>query len=244
MTNEVLRALKDEYQRVELSNNEIQNLINNDYLKDDNEKYMKMYNWLSRGYDLVETIGGKLIYGNQVNQMRQEMINKLEWTDNALVLTVSIGTGKDLEYIPKHIDKKSLTICGIDISAGMLKRCKKKFNQKFNLSLLRCCAEDLPFKDNSFDIVFHVGGINFFNDKQKAIEEMIRVAKENTRILIADETNDFIEKQYKKRNITKKYYNDKTIDLNEIEQLIPTTVKEKKTDILWNGKFYCITFRK
>jgi ubiquinone/menaquinone biosynthesis C-methylase UbiE len=110
--------------------------------------------------------------------------------------------------------------------------------------LFNCCAEDLPFRDNSFDIVFHVGGINFFSDKQKAIDEMIRVAKENTKLLIADETNDLIDKQYKKSSVTKKYYHDKTIDLSEIEKLIPSTVNEKKTDILRKGKFYCITFRK
>jgi len=121
---------------------------------------------------------------------------------------------------------------------------QKEVNKKTNLSLLKCCAEDLPFQDNSFDIVFHVGGINFFTDKQKAINEMIRVAKENSKLLIADETNDLIEKQYKKRSFTKKYYNDKTIDLTEIENLIPLSVKDRITDILWGGKFYCITFRK
>ena len=243
-TQSFRNLLKGEYQKVEFFNDDIPNFINKNYMKDENEKYMKMYDWMSRVYDFGETIGGKLMYGNQVNQMRQEMMNKLEWKDNASVLYVSIGTGKDLEYIPKSIDKKSLAIYGIDISLGMLKKCKRKFGRKLNLSLLNCCAEDLPFKDHSFDIVFHVGGINFFNDKQKAIDEMIRVAKENTILLIADETNDLIDKQYKKSSFTKKYYNDKTIDLNEIEKLIPPTVKEKKTDILWNGKFYCITFRK
>jgi ubiquinone/menaquinone biosynthesis C-methylase UbiE len=159
-------------------------------------------------------------------------------------LYVSIGTGKDLEFIPQTINLKSLEICGIDISLGMLKRCKRKFDKKIELSLLHCCAEDLPFEDNSFDVVFHVGGINFFSDKQRAINEMIRVAKENTKLLIADETNDLIEKHYKRRSFTKKYYRDKTIDLSEIEKLIPPSVKEKKTDILWGKKFYCITFRK
>jgi len=186
------------------------------------------------------------------------MMSKLEWKNNISVLCVSIGTGKDLEFIPQNIDLKSLTICGIDISMGMLKKCKKKFGEKLELSLLRCCAEDLPFDDNSFDIVFHVGGINFFSDKQQAINEMIRVAKENSKLLIADETNDLIEKQYKRRIFTKKYFRDKTIDLNEIprtlltaqaysvqvEKLIPSSVKEMKTDILWGKKFYCITFRK
>jgi hypothetical protein len=35
---------------------------------------------------------------------------------------------------------------------------------------------------------------------------MIRVAKENTKLLIADKTNDFIEKQYRKDIFTKKHY--------------------------------------
>ena len=244
MTNEVLNKLKDEYQAMELNNNDIPNLINKDYLKDDNEKYMKMYDLWSPVYDLGETVGGKLMYGNQVNQMRQEIMNRLEWKDNIAVLYVSIGTGKDLEFIPQNIDLQSIQICGIDISLGMMKKCKKKFSRKTNLSLLKCCAEDLPFQDNSFDMVFHVGGINFFTDKQKAIHEMIRVAKEDTKLLIADETNDLIEKQYKKSFFTKKYYSDKAIDLNAIEKLIPAAVKEMATDILWNGKFYCITFKK
>jgi ubiquinone/menaquinone biosynthesis C-methylase UbiE len=76
-----------------------------------------------------------------------------------------------------------------------------------------CCAEDLPFKENEFDIVFHVGGINFYNNQKLAINEMIRVAKKGTIILIADETSDYIEKQYQKSNLSKKYFKDKTFDL-------------------------------
>ena len=258
MTTEILNKLKDEYRndveppsargkRWRIASkpvNDIPNLINRDYLKGDNEKYMKMYDWMAKVYDFVETVWGRLLYGNQVNQMRQEMMNKLEWKENISVLYTSIGTGKDLDFIPQNIDLKSLTICGIDISLGMLKKCKKKRNKKLNLSLLQCCAEDLPFRDNSFDMVFHVGGINFFNDIQKAINEMIRVAKPDTKLLIADDTNNLIEKQYKKNIFTKKYYKDKSIDVSDIENFIPLTVKEKQTDILWDGKFYCITFRK
>ena len=73
---------------------------------------------------------------------------------------------------------------------------------------------------------------------------MIRVAKDDTKLLLADETNSLLEKQYKKSRFTKKFYRDKSIDLTEIEQLIPSTVKGRETDILWNGKFYCMTFRK
>jgi ubiquinone/menaquinone biosynthesis C-methylase UbiE len=159
-------------------------------------------------------------------------------------LYVSIGTGKDLQFIPEPVNQKTLDIVGADISLGMLKKCRKKFGKRLKLSLINCCAEDLPFNDNEFDIVFHVGGINFFNDKALAIREMIRVAKKGTKILIADETADFIEKQYKKSNLSKKYFKDKTFDLKEIESVIPKEVAELETKLLWENKFYCITFRK
>lgn len=242
MTNEAINILKDDLQNSGTAKTEIPNFINSMFLTGDNEKYMKMYNWMSSGYDFVETIVGKIKYGNQVNQLRQEIMSKLEWKDALSLLYVSIGTGKDLEFIPKDINKNSLNIVGVDISLGMLKKCRKKFLNKLNLSLINCCAEDLPFKDNSFDIVFHVGGINFFNDKKKAIDEMIRVAKSGTKLLIADETNDLIEKQYKKSNFSKNYFKDAAIDLTAIENLTPAN--ERKTEFLWDRKFYCITFRK
>jgi len=207
-------------------------------------KYMKMYDWMSRGYDFAEKVIGRLKYGNTINAMRSKLISKLEWKDHCSVLYVSIGTGTDLRFIPSSIDKKTLDVVGADISMGMLKKCKKKADKEIKLSLINCCAEDLPFNDNEFDVVFHVGGINFFNDKQRAIQEMIRVAKKGTKILIADETDVFIEHQYKKSRLSKKYFAGQTFNLHYFEQLIPATVTEKTTELLWDGKFYSITFRK
>jgi len=87
------------------------------------------------------------------------------------------------------------------------------------------------------------GGINFFNDKARAVQEMIRVAKTGSRLLIADETADFVEQQYKKSIFSKSYFEDKTVDLSDIETCIPSSVEEKQTQLLWDNKFYCITFR-
>ena len=48
-------------------------------------------------------------------------------------------------------------------------------------------AEQLPFEGDTFDVVFHTGSINVFEDRRRAIEEMVRVAKPGTRIVISDE---------------------------------------------------------
>ena len=40
-------------------------------------------------------------------------------------LYVSIGTGADLRYLPESIDPATLDLVGLDISLGMLKRCRQ-----------------------------------------------------------------------------------------------------------------------
>jgi Methylase involved in ubiquinone/menaquinone biosynthesis len=244
MENRLKAKLRAEYHLDNKIMDEIPVILNDKFVSGNNQKYMKMYDWMSKGYDLAETIVGRLKYGNTINKMRSETISKLEWRDNCSVLYVSIGTGTDLKFIPEQINKETLDIVGVDISLGMLKKCKKKYKNMLNLALINCCAEDLPFKDNEFDIVFHVGGINFFNDKALAIQEMIRVAKKDSKILIADETADFIDKQYKKSNLSKKYFQNETFDFKDIESAIPVEVRNLKTELMWENKFYCITFKK
>ena len=224
--------------------NGILQYLNPQYLAGDNDKYRKLYDRLAPLYDFGERWIGFLKYGNTVAQMRRDMMQLLEWQNGANVLYVSIGTGKDFNYIPANVDAKSLQLIGADISMGMLRRAQKVWSRKLDLSLVHCAAEDLPFADNRFDIVFHVGGINFFTDKARAIAEMLRVAKPGTRLMIADETQDFIESQYQKNALTKKAYQDAHFDLAEIENAIPANAHERQTHFLWDNRFYAMTFRK
>jgi ubiquinone/menaquinone biosynthesis C-methylase UbiE len=245
MKTEISNLLKEEIRQAEIPTKEgISVLLNDKFLVDDNKKFMEMYNWMSRGYDIAETVIGRIKYGNAINKMRSDLMSKLEWKDNSKVLYVSIGTGRDLNFIPMSIDARSLSVVGLDISFGMLKKCKKNFGGKLNLSLFNCAAEELPFIDNAFDIVFHVGGINFFSDKGAAMKEMVRVAKPGTKILISDETSDWIDSQFKKSRLSKKYFKEKQFDLSELESRIPQNVSETKLEFMWENKSYCLTFRK
>ena len=165
-------------------------------------------------------------------------LEEYEWASDPAVRDIHAGLLAD-------IDPAALDLTGADLSLGMLERCRDVWRKKAaGLDLVHCNAEDLPFADNMFDVVFHVGGINFFSDKQKAINEMLRVAKPGTKIMIADETTDFIQQQYKKSLFTRNYFQDTDFDLTQIENCIPETVQEKKTRLLWDNRFYCITFRK
>src|SRR5690606_36318782 len=82
-----------------------------------------------------------------------------------------------------------LQLYGLDIQEEMMSHCVSNLNWwKINSELVRADAQKLPYRDNVFDVVFHLGAINLFEDKGLAIREMIRVAKPGTHIMIADET--------------------------------------------------------
>jgi ubiquinone/menaquinone biosynthesis C-methylase UbiE len=105
-------------------------------------------------------------------------------------------------------------------------------------------AESLPFADSSFDVVFHVGGISFFNDQAKAIREMIRVAKPGTRILISDETEEYAQNTYERIPITSSYYKNRKQAVKVPIDQVPPEMDEIHLEMIKGGLFYAITFRK
>ena len=92
--------------------------------------------------------------------------------------------------------------------------------------------------------MFHVGGINFFSDKLRALAEMLRVAKPHTKLMVADETQDLIEQQYQKSVFTQAAYQDARFDLSAVENALPEGISNRQTHLLWDGRFYAMTFWK
>lgn len=155
------------------------------------------------------------------------------------LLETSVGAGDNFRYMPKNV-----TLYGLDLSFGMLKQAMKNTKKwKQQAYLFQGNAEALPFKDNCFDVVFHVGGINFFNNKQAAITEMIRVAKSGTKIVIVDETEKLIESTYKKTPITKGYYQTGK-QIGAPLEFFPDDMRDISCKEICKGLMYCLTFRK
>jgi ubiquinone/menaquinone biosynthesis C-methylase UbiE len=125
----------------------------------------------------------------------------------------------------------------------MLNNCQANLRRwQMEADLYRCNAETLPFTDNSFDVVFHVGGINFFNDRAKAIREMIRVAKPGSLLLIADETEKHVKEVFEKG--LGGYYKNRKVPVSAPVDLVPPEMQEVHLESLRSGMFYALTFRK
>ena len=170
-----------------------------------------------------------------VNNAKKEVLEHIEIKDGQKVLETGVGAGENFYLLNKKA--KNLSFYGNDIQNQMLVhaiRNMKKWN--IGANLFKSDAQYLPFKDESFDVVFHLGSINLFPDKKRAIDEMIRVAKPGTKIVIADES----QKAEKLMSIFTGAYPDATPPVD----LIPKEMTELDFKIIWRGYGYLIEFRK
>ena len=202
-----------------------------------NRKYQTMYDRLAPGYDFAE----RLYYWiSRKPDRRLEFIPELEIPAGGRVLEVSVGTGANLPFLRQDIE-----FFGLDLSWGMLQRCRRNLKRRQrDAHLFHCEAEHLPFRDAIFDCVYHVGGINFFNDKARAIAEMIRVAKPGTKILIVDETEKVVKQQYRKNPFTRRFYAGEERSASAPIDLVPAGMREIQARLINAGNEYCLTFRK
>ena len=130
--------------------------------------------WAPR-YDRVLRIWALLAGFSDANE-RRKMVSRLELKPGQRVLEVGVGTGSNLPLMAECIGPGG-TLLGLDISVGMLRQCEKKVRrQRLNANLAEGEAAYLPFADDAFDAVLQFGAINESRDKQRTIQEMMRVA--------------------------------------------------------------------
>ncbi len=204
-----------------------------------NRKYNRLYEAIGGMYDDIQRVTCAF-RGINRDQYVMSYLRFLEVKPGDIVLETSVGTGLNYKYLPR-----GLQLIGLDCSAQMLANCQRNLHLwDLDADLLLGNAEDLPLANDSFDVVFHVGGINFFNDRAKAIREMIRVAKPGSRILIADETEEHVKAAYERIPISSGLFKSREHAVTAPVDLVPPEMLDVHLELLRNGRFYALTFRK
>jgi len=212
-------------------------------LKGLNRQFARSYNWFSHVPALF-TKAAFLHFGGE-RKARKEILDRLE-LNGGRILEVSIGSGENLPYLFESPGVGE--VYGLDISAGQLARSRSFIAKRgWPVELFLGMAEALPFKSGSFDSVFHIGGINFFSGKKKAIDEMIRVARPKSKIVIADESEKLVKHLYRIPGLLHSNKG-KELDTTMPYQLVPETMEQIQVDGIWkaHGLYhgYCLEFRK
>jgi len=100
------------------------------------------------------------------------------------VLDVACGTGVVARSIVPLVGNQGKVV-GLDINPAMLEVACKQFSDHCEeIDWREGQAEDLPFIDNSFDLVTCQQGLQFFKNRPKAVEEMHRVLRQKGRVTI------------------------------------------------------------
>lgn len=122
-----------------------------------------------------------LVFGNVFATGRREAIEAAEKAGTT-ILEVGIGTGLSLPlYHPES------AVHGVDISEVSLDKARERVERR-GLSavqeITRMDAEDLQYRDNSFDVVVAQYVITSVPNPEKALDEFVRVVRPGGEIVI------------------------------------------------------------
>ena len=114
--------------------------------------------------------------------------NALKNCQSGNLLDLAAGTG-DLAIYFRKLYGANNYITLADPNSEMLDYAKNRLEKKSinkNIEFVKCYAEKLPLKDNSFDNVMIGFGFRNFTDRNKALNEINRVLRNKGRLIIID----------------------------------------------------------
>lgn len=143
------------------------------------------------------------------------------------VLEIGSGPGLMLEEFEKA---KSGLIVAYDLSFDMLSRaCQKSFHSDKTL-YIQGCAETLPFKTGIFDIVFSRGSIFFWKQKQRCLQNILRILTKGGIALIGGGYSMSAPEEYLSNARSKKGKN--IIRMNPDQLLSSVNLDCQKADVI------------
>jgi len=135
------------------------------------------FNSMAAGWD-------EKFYSPELIQRLDEMVVSFGLSRGDYILDVGCGTGGLIPSILKAVGPSG-EIQAIDFAGEMVKRARKKFEGHTNVSIKCASVEDIPFDALSFDHVLCFGCFPHFDHKEKALNEMHRVLKQDGKLFIA-----------------------------------------------------------
>lgn len=142
----------------------------------------QMFDNISGKYDLLNRI---LSMGIDVS-WRKKVVKSVKKENPAIILDIATGTGDLAIAMAKSTDAK---ITGFDLSAGMLEVGRKKVeeqNLQNRIEMIQGDAENMPFEDNSFDVITVAFGVRNFENLEKGLNDIYRVLKPGGKFIILE----------------------------------------------------------
>lgn len=120
-------------------------------------------------------LGDKII--DQMNEKNAQVaiwgISHLQINDSMTVLDIGCGGGTNVKRIAENAQK----VYGIDYSQKAVERSKEYTETQENAEILKAGVSNLPFDDNTFDVITAIKTVFFWPDLKNDFKEVKRVLK-------------------------------------------------------------------
>jgi ubiquinone/menaquinone biosynthesis C-methylase UbiE len=136
-----------------------------------------LYTISGKVYDFLDTASEK-----RYKRIRKKILSPLK----GIVLDAGCGTGRNFPYYGKHAK-----VIAVDNAVKMLSVARQRAKEsKAQIRIEQETLTQLPFKNNTFDVVVatFVLWVMPKKDAQKALSELVRVAKPNARFYFLEYT--------------------------------------------------------
>jgi ubiquinone/menaquinone biosynthesis C-methylase UbiE len=169
---------------------------------------------------MLTRIRNTVVWGfSDDNAYADKVLSYLPSNFDGILLDVPVGTG--IFTSPFYTKFPKATIIGIDLSMGILRKARERFERDGmrNVCLLRADAANLPLRNNTVDLVLSMNGWHVFTDKQRATTEIGRVLRKQGTLIAcgyvkgARKLSDWFVKHFGARN---SFINPPFFELNDI----------------------------
>jgi len=190
------------------------------------------------GYDAIVSIGDKIQLNSEL-RVREQFITSLEVNSGSRILETAAGTASNLFHLPDDVD-----YFGLDISFQMLKYARKKARTaNRDIVLIQADAGHIPFRDETFDLVLQMGGLQFLEDPFRSISEMARTTRPGSWVYIIDEIGGAI-RTLSRLPAHRQFAGDQQSALEGIKRLVPQSMTDVTSDRIEYTDFYALSFKK
>jgi len=107
--------------------------------------------------------------------------------EDDFILDIASGTGDISKLISKEYPNTNIFMSDINyemLDEGRNRAIDESFNR--NCHFCQLSGEELPFKDNTFDVITVGFGLRNFTNKEKGLKEMKRCLKKNGKLLVLE----------------------------------------------------------
>lgn len=135
-------------------------------MSDNEDDYWNIEDWIKKLKQQAE----------DSREYRHALYDKVDLKNKKEILDVGCGTGAVTLDIAQST---SGNVTGIDIDSEKLGEAEKVLSNIPNIKLMEADVLDLPFEDETFDLVVFTVVLIYIKDQLKALNEMARVTKKD-----------------------------------------------------------------